>query len=143
MVLASAKGEELPRNFALTGGAREYKENDHTPFQVKARRRVLPWQSGLEADQECSSSGKLREERFIIFEEVKGMSVEVKAPMPGKILEVLVKVGDQVKEDDEVAMLEAMKMENPIYAPVDGTVKEIKVKANDSVETEQVLLVLG
>ena len=71
------------------------------------------------------------------------MSVEVKAPMPGKILEVLVKVGDQVKEDDEVAMLEAMKMENPIYAPVDGTVKEIKVKANDSVETEQVLLVLG
>ena len=71
------------------------------------------------------------------------MSVEVKAPMPGKILEVLVKVGDQVKEDDEVAMLEAMKMENPIYAPADGTVKEIKVKANDSVETEQVLLVLG
>ena len=71
------------------------------------------------------------------------MSVEVKAPMPGKILEVLVKVGDQVKEDDEVVMLEAMKMENPIYAPVDGTVTEIKVKANDSVETEQVLIVLG
>ena len=53
------------------------------------------------------------------------MSVEVKAPMPGKILEVLVKVGDQVKEDDEILMLEAMKMENPIYAPADGTVKEI------------------
>ena len=57
------------------------------------------------------------------------MSVEVKAPMPGKILEVLVKVGDQVKEDDEVLMLEAMKMENPIYAPAGGAVKEIKVKA--------------
>jgi biotin carboxyl carrier protein len=71
------------------------------------------------------------------------MSVEVKAPMPGKILDVLVKVGDQVKEDDEVVMLEAMKMENPIYAPTDGTVTEIKVKANDTVETEQVLVVLG
>jgi acetyl-CoA carboxylase biotin carboxyl carrier protein len=71
------------------------------------------------------------------------MSVELKAPMPGKILEVLVKVGDQVKEDDEVIMLEAMKMENPIYAPADGTVKEIRVKANDSVETEQVMLVIG
>ena len=71
------------------------------------------------------------------------MSVEVKAPMPGKILEVLVKVGDQVKEDDEVLMLEAMKMENPIYAPADGTVTDVKVKANDSVETEQVLIVLG
>lgn len=70
------------------------------------------------------------------------MSVDLKAPMPGKILEVLVKVGDQVKEDDEVIMLEAMKMENPIYAPADGTVKEIKVKANDSVETEQLMMVI-
>ena len=70
------------------------------------------------------------------------MSVDLKAPMPGKILEVLVKVGDQVKEDDEVIMLEAMKMENPIYAPASGTVKEIKVKANDSVETEQLMMVI-
>jgi acetyl-CoA carboxylase biotin carboxyl carrier protein len=70
------------------------------------------------------------------------MSEEVKAPMPGKILEVLVKVGDQVKEDDELLMLEAMKMENPIYAPIDGTVKDIKVKANDSVETDQLLVVI-
>ncbi len=71
------------------------------------------------------------------------MSVEVKAPMPGKILEVLVNVGDQVKEDDEVVMLEAMKMENPIYAPAGGTVKEIKVKANDTVETDQLMMVIG
>ena len=70
------------------------------------------------------------------------MSVEVRAPMPGKILEVLVKVGDQVKEIDEVVMLEAMKMENPIYAPAGSTVKEIKVKANDSVETEQLMVVI-
>jgi acetyl-CoA carboxylase biotin carboxyl carrier protein len=75
--------------------------------------------------------------------EVKRMSVEVKAPMPGKILDVLVKVGDQVKEDDEVVMLEAMKMENPIYAPADGTVQEIKVKVNDTVETEQVMIIIG
>ncbi|MCX5824766.1 MAG: acetyl-CoA carboxylase biotin carboxyl carrier protein subunit [Deltaproteobacteria bacterium] len=70
------------------------------------------------------------------------MSVDLKAPMPGKILEVLVKVGDHVQEDDEVIMLEAMKMENPIYAPASGTVKEIKVKANDSVETEQLMMVI-
>jgi biotin carboxyl carrier protein len=63
--------------------------------------------------------------------------------MPGKILEVLVNVGDQVKEDDEVVMLEAMKMENPIYAPAGGTVKEIKVKANDTVETDQLMMVIG
>ncbi|MEK6655220.1 MAG: biotin/lipoyl-containing protein [Thermodesulfobacteriota bacterium] len=70
------------------------------------------------------------------------MSIELRAPMPGKILAVLVNVGDKVNEDDEVIMLEAMKMENPIYAPAGGTVKEIKVKANDSVETEQIMMVI-
>lgn len=70
------------------------------------------------------------------------MSVEVKAPMPGKILEVLVNVGDRVNEDDELLILEAMKMENPIYAPAGGTVKEIKVKAGDSVDTDQLMMVI-
>jgi acetyl-CoA carboxylase biotin carboxyl carrier protein len=87
---------------------------------------------------DCGLSG----EEVYHITEVTAMSVEVKAPMPGKILEVLVKVGDQVKEDDEVIMLEAMKMENPIYAPAGGTVKEIKVKTGDSVETEQLMIVI-
>ena len=70
------------------------------------------------------------------------MATEVVAPMPGKILEVKVKVGDSVKEDDELLILEAMKMENPVYAPADGTVAEVKVREEDSVETGQVLIVL-
>ena len=70
------------------------------------------------------------------------MSVEISAPMPGSIVEILVKVGDEVKENDEVIILEAMKMENPIFAPSDGTVKEIKVQEKDSVEADQILMVL-
>ena len=70
------------------------------------------------------------------------MSVNVEAPMPGKILEIKVKVGDKVKEDDELAVLEAMKMENLIYAPAGGTVKEIKVAAGQNVETDQVIIVI-
>ena len=88
--------------------------------------------------------GEYKKSQHIYYTvEVKGMDVEVKTPMPGKILDVLVKVGDQVQEDDEIIMLEAMKMENPIYAPASGTVKEIKVKANDSVETQQVMMIIG
>jgi acetyl-CoA carboxylase biotin carboxyl carrier protein len=67
---------------------------------------------------------------------------EVLAPMPGNIIEVVVSVGDEVKEDDELIILEAMKMENPICAPVDGVVKEIKVKEKDVVEADQVLVVI-
>jgi len=70
------------------------------------------------------------------------MAVEVVAPMPGTIAEILVEVGDQVRADEELVILEAMKMENPIIAPADGTVKEIKVAEEDKVDTNQVLLVL-
>ena len=70
------------------------------------------------------------------------MSVEVTAPMSGTISEVLVKVGDKVSLEDELMILEAMKMENPIYAPADGKVTEIKVSAGTKVEANQLLLVL-
>lgn len=70
------------------------------------------------------------------------MSLEIKAPMPGNIVEILVKTGDEVNEGDELLILEAMKMENPIYAPEAGVVKEIKVKEKDTVEADQVLMIL-
>ena len=73
------------------------------------------------------------------------MAIDVIAPMPGTIKEIIVKgrAGDAVKEDEELVILEAMKMENPIVAPSNGTVKEIKVKEGDKVNTSQVLVVLG
>jgi len=70
------------------------------------------------------------------------MSEEVTAPMAGNIWKIHVKVGDPVKYEDELMVLEALKMENPIYAPADGTVVEIKVSENDNVEANQVLIVL-
>jgi len=63
--------------------------------------------------------------------------------MGGKVLSVNVAVGDAVSEDDEVAILEAMKMEMPIAAPEGGQVKEIKIKEGDSVDADQVMIVLG
>jgi len=70
------------------------------------------------------------------------MSKEILAPMPGTIVDILVNVGDEVLEYQEVLMLEAMKMENAIPSPEAGVVKEIKVKVDDKVSTDQVLMVL-
>lgn len=70
------------------------------------------------------------------------MSTEIKAPMTGKIISIVVHTGDMVKAEDEVVIMDAMKMEIPVYAPVDGMVKEIKIKEGDSVKTDQVLIVL-
>ncbi|MEN6376312.1 MAG: biotin/lipoyl-containing protein [Smithella sp.] len=70
------------------------------------------------------------------------MAIDVVAPMPGTVTQIIVKVGDVVKEDDELIILEAMKMENPIVAEAGGTVKEIRVKEKDKVQANQVLVVL-
>ena len=67
---------------------------------------------------------------------------DVLAPLAGKILAVLVQPGSKVEEDDELMIIEALKMENHVYAPSSGTVKEIKAKVGDSVEDEALLLVL-
>ncbi len=65
---------------------------------------------------------------------------ELKAPMPGLVLEVLAKVGDVVKKGTPLLVLEAMKMENSIKAIGDGVVKEIKVSPKDAVDKNQVLI---
>jgi acetyl-CoA carboxylase biotin carboxyl carrier protein len=70
------------------------------------------------------------------------MATEILAPMPGTIVNVLVKEGDEVLEYQEVVILEAMKMENAIPTPEAGKIKEIKVKKDDKVSTNQVLMVL-
>ncbi len=68
---------------------------------------------------------------------------DIVAPMGGKVISINVAVGDTVNEDDDVAILEAMKMEMPITAPASGTVQEIKVSEGDAVEADQVMIVLG
>ncbi len=70
------------------------------------------------------------------------MATEVTCPMVGKIVKVDVKVGDKVNEDDQVAILEAMKMEMPIVSPASGTVKEILVQAGQEVEADTVIATL-
>ncbi len=65
---------------------------------------------------------------------------EIKAPMPGLVLDVRVSAGDTVKKGDPIIVLEAMKMENIIKSPTDGTVSKINVKKGVAVEKNQVLI---
>ncbi|MFP3867779.1 MAG: biotin/lipoyl-containing protein [Desulfobacteraceae bacterium] len=67
----------------------------------------------------------------------------VVAPMPGLILDVMVRVGDQVQSGDTVAKLEAMKMENDLRTPVSGTVTEVRVNKGASVSVGEVLVVVA
>jgi biotin carboxyl carrier protein len=86
-------------------------------------------------------------DRFDLLLEKMGMAStgsgnlkEIKAPMPGLILDLKVKPGDLVKKGDVILILEAMKMENIIKSPGDGIVKDVKVSLKQSVEKNQILI---
>ena len=64
----------------------------------------------------------------------------VLCPMPGTVFKIRVAVGDQVAAEQELIVLEAMKMESPIYAHAAGTVAAILVKEGDAVSEGQVLI---
>jgi len=80
---------------------------------------------------------------------IKSMGIErgrtkvvnaIKAPMPGLILEISVKVGQEVKENDPLLILEAMKMENSFLSPRDGIIKSIAVEKGNAVDKGQLLI---
>jgi len=86
-------------------------------------------------------------DRFDLLLERLGMSNaaaakvnELKAPMPGLIVDVRVQPGQAVQKGDPLLVLEAMKMENILKAPADGTVSSIKVNLRDNVQKGQVLV---
>lgn len=64
----------------------------------------------------------------------------IKAPMPGLILEISVVVGQEVKENDNLIILGAMKMENSFLSPRDGVIKSISVTVGDAVDKGQLLI---
>jgi biotin carboxyl carrier protein len=100
----------------------ELKINNRThTFQVEDRYDALLKQMGL--------SG-------MNSEKVK----DLKAPMPGLVLNIEVNGGTEVKKGDPLLILEAMKMENVLKSPTDGVVKEIVVAKGDAVEKNQLLL---
>jgi propionyl-CoA carboxylase alpha chain len=65
------------------------------------------------------------------------------SPMPGLVVSVAVKPGDEIKAGEALCVVDAMKMENVLRAQRDGTVAAIKVQAGDSVAVDQVILELA
>jgi biotin carboxyl carrier protein len=67
-------------------------------------------------------------------------ALEIKAPMPGLVLQVTVQEGQEMRKGDNLLVLEAMKMENMLKSPTDGIIKKIYISKGDKVEKNQVLI---
>jgi biotin carboxyl carrier protein len=70
------------------------------------------------------------------------VNTDLKAPMPGKVLDIVVSEGDEVKKGDAILILEAMKMENILKAEGDCIIKKVLVSTSQSVEKNQILIEL-
>jgi pyruvate carboxylase len=88
-------------------------------------------------DQSVVSDEKAREKAD------KGNAGHIGAPMPGKVLKVNFKAGDEFKAGDVLMVTEAMKMETNIKAKADGTIVEVKFKEGEKVEKEDLVFVVG
>jgi biotin carboxyl carrier protein len=71
------------------------------------------------------------------------MKKEILAPMPGKILKILVEKGENIIPEQNLVILESMKMENLITTSIPGIVHDILVKENDFVKSKQLIMILN
>ncbi|MGA8179697.1 MAG: acetyl-CoA carboxylase biotin carboxyl carrier protein subunit [Desulfobacterales bacterium] len=70
------------------------------------------------------------------------MTQKILAPLDGKVFQLKIKPGDTVQEDEEILVIEAMKMETPIFVPCSGVIKEVSVKEGDDVTENDILAVI-
>jgi len=143
--VAIVNGKEIP--FELT----KQPKTGRILFRTGTKLHII---DNIEVDKQTVSfsfNGKyvettVKDEQELLLEKL-GFSTEelfsaglLEAPMPGKILELLVGEGDEVEEGDPVVILEAMKMENELKAPASGVVTSVSVSVSDSVEKSQTIL---
>jgi pyruvate carboxylase subunit B len=88
---------------------------------------------GLEEPASAAVSGVNREDR---------RRVEVRTPMPGRLVRLSAVAGTEVRRGQALAVLEAMKMQNEIASPVDAVVKEVLVNEGDTLTTDRIIVVL-
>ncbi len=141
---ATVNGKELPYQLIS-------QSNGRVLFRSGTKLHII---DNIEVDKQnisFSIDGKfvttvVKDEQELLLERL-GFSTDelasaglLEAPMPGKILELLVAEGDEVEEGQPVAILEAMKMENELKAPAAGKVASIAVSNSDNVEKNQTIL---
>ena len=115
-------------------------EVEEVGSEIPVSSRISGAKKKMESSVKKERSSSKKKKPIIAFE--PGTKCELKAPLPGVIGDVLVKVGKKVQGGDKVLILEAMKMENAILAPATGKIESISVKKGDAVLGSQLLLTI-
>ena len=145
----SFTADEIDAIDLVTGSSNEFNlMKDHRSVNGKLLETDLTGKKlKIEVDGECFEV-EIKDELDQMLE-VMGFGAtstkvikEIKAPMPGLVLEITVAEGQEVKEGDKILILEAMKMENSIISHTNAKIKKVNVKAGQPVEKGQKLIEL-
>ncbi len=109
-----------------------------TIYVAKDKEKIYVWAGKRgyifeEKGEEYSATGAVKKEEGVQY---------VTSPMPGKVVKVLVKPGDRVKEGQGLIIVESMKMENEFTADFDGIVKEVRAKPGDQIDADVPLVIV-
>lgn len=130
-------------NFDRHGNIRSvFIDNKYYDVEIEKGPDGIPENIVIDGQKYPVQFTRVGRDRFIVKQEARVKSGKIVALIPGKVINLMVKTGDQVNEGDLVLLLEAMKMENEIAAPRSGVVKQILVDENDNVEKGQVMVVI-
>lgn len=132
-VRAAADGRALVRS--LDGGRQHLVTLDQPAWPTSAAIAGKSLNFEVQSAQQAAMAAARRESGDA------GGSNQLKAPMPGRVVKILVAQGDVIERGAPVAIVEAMKMENEMYAPIAGTITRIAVAEGDTVDSGQLLCV--
>ena len=118
-------------------------EVNGVPYKVELEQQAAAHVKSVSAPRPEAAPRNAAGEKVIAKPAPTGTGDAVKAPLPGVVLSIPVKVGDMVKASDTVLLLEAMKMENAIHAGRDGKIASINVAPGDSVLEGAVLITIA
>jgi biotin carboxyl carrier protein len=119
-------------------------KNKKYPLEIieKKQNRYIIMLNGVWHTFTVETPFSLKRKKFLESQIGSSTSLIIEAPMPGKIIEIMVEEGSEIKAGEPIIILEAMKMQNEIASPVDGVVKKIAIKKNDSVMKDDLMIEL-
>jgi biotin carboxyl carrier protein len=131
--------EELPGGFSLIMDGRSYRLHGEADADGAIKLTV----DGITRTATAKNERNLLLERYRVSDASHAHEQEVRAPMPGLVVKILVDAGAIVTRGQGLVILEAMKMENELRAPHDGAIVRIHVASGEAVQKNQILIELG
>lgn len=117
-------------------------KNKKYPLEIieKSQNKYTVMLNGVWHSFTVETPFSLKRKKYLESQAGSAASLNIEAPMPGKIIEIMAEEGADINAGEPLLILEAMKMQNEISCPVDGVIKKVIIRQNDNVMKDDLLI---